>query len=90
MSKCTGWRIAAVAVGAIAFAAGVAQAQDKEVVIGLQCDRTGPTQLVGVYPCPGYHDYVALLNSKGGVEGYKVKVLEIDNEYKVPPADGGA
>ena len=26
------------------------------------------------------------LNSKGGVEGYKIKVLEIDNEYKVPPA----
>ena len=86
MSKSTGWRIAAVAVGAIAFAAGVAQAQDKEVVIGLQCDRTGPTQLVGVHLCPGYHDYVALLNSKGGLEGYKVKVLEIDNEYKVPPA----
>ena len=27
-----------------------------------------------------------LLNSKGGVEGYKIRVLEIDNEYKVPPA----
>ena len=28
----------------------------------------------------------SLLNSKGGVEGYKISVLEIDNEYKVPPA----
>ena len=27
-----------------------------------------------------------LVNSKGGVEGYKIRVLEIDNEYKVPPA----
>ncbi|MBL6651203.1 MAG: ABC transporter substrate-binding protein, partial [Reyranella sp.] len=36
--------------------------------------------------CPGYQDYIALVNSKGGVEGYKIKVLEIDNEYKVPPA----
>jgi branched-chain amino acid transport system substrate-binding protein len=26
------------------------------------------------------------VNSKGGVEGYKIRVLEIDNEYKVPPA----
>ena len=26
------------------------------------------------------------MNSKGGVEGYKIKVLEIDHEYKVPPA----
>ena len=28
----------------------------------------------------------ACVNSKGGVEGYKIRVLEIDNEYKVPPA----
>jgi branched-chain amino acid transport system substrate-binding protein len=70
----------------IALATGAAQAQDKEIVIGLQCDRTGPTQLVGTSLCPGYHDYVNLLNSKGGVEGYKIKVLEIDHEYKVPPA----
>ena len=66
--------------------AGAATAQDKELVFGLQCDRTGPTQTVGVFLCPGYHDYIALLNSKGGVEGYKIRVIEIDNEYKVPPA----
>ena len=41
---------------------------------------------MGTVLCPGYHDYIALVNSKGGVEGYKIKVLEIDNEYKVPPA----
>jgi branched-chain amino acid transport system substrate-binding protein len=70
----------------MALAAGAAFAQDKEVVFGLQCDRTGATQNVGVYLCPGYHDYIALLNSKGGIEGYKVRVIEIDNEYKVPPA----
>src|SRR5688572_31357440 len=57
-----------------------------EIVIGLQCDRTGPTQTVGVYLCPGYHDYIALVNSKGGVEGHKIKAIEIDHEYKVPPA----
>jgi branched-chain amino acid transport system substrate-binding protein len=65
---------------------GPAVAQDKEVVIGMQCDRTGATMIVGTVLCPAYHDYVALVNSKGGVEGYKVKVLEIDHEYKVPPA----
>jgi branched-chain amino acid transport system substrate-binding protein len=80
------WRTAAMAAGAVALAASVAQAQDKEIVVGLQCDRTGPTQLVGTALCPGYHDYVDLVNSKGGVEGYKIKVLEIDHEYKVPPA----
>ena len=62
-------------------------AQSKgEVVIGMQCDRTGATQIVGTVLCPGFHDYIALINSKGGVEGYKIKALEIDHEYKVPPA----
>src|SRR5574342_875754 len=60
-----------------------------EIVVGLQCDRTGATQVVGVNWCPGYHDYVALVNSKGGVEGHKIKVIEIDHEYKVPPAMEG-
>jgi branched-chain amino acid transport system substrate-binding protein len=55
-----------------------------EIVIGLQCDRTGATQTVGVFLCPGYHDYINLVNSKGGVEGHKVRALEIDHEYKVP------
>ena len=64
-----------------------ATAQSKgEVVIGLQCDRTGATQIVGTVLCPGFHDYIALVNSKGGVEGYTIKALEIDHEYKVPPA----
>ncbi len=62
---------------------GPAAAQ-KEVVIGLQCDRTGATQTVGVKLCPGYHDYIKLVNMKGGVEGHKIRVVEIDHEYKVP------
>ena len=52
----------------------------------MQCDRTGATQIVGTVLCPGLHDYIALVNSKGGVEGHKIKALEIDHEYKVPPA----
>jgi branched-chain amino acid transport system substrate-binding protein len=50
----------------------------------MQCDRTGATQTVGVNLCPGYHDYVKLINSKGGIEGHKIKAIEIDHEYKVP------
>src|SRR2546423_9199950 len=64
-----------------------AHAQSKgEIVVGVQCDRTGATQIVGTVLCPGFHDYIALVNSKGGVEGYKIRALEIDHEYKVPPA----
>ncbi len=76
----------AVAAGTLAFGASEALAQQKEVVFGFQCDRTGPTALVGTVLCPGYHDYIDLVNSKGGVDGYKIKVIEVDNEYKVPPA----
>ena len=75
--------LSAVAVASLSWAA---MAQEKEVVIGMQCDRTGPTQIVGTTLCPAYHDYVSLVNGKGGLEGFKVKVLEIDHEYKVPPA----
>src|SRR5213592_1295195 len=61
-------------------------AQSKgEIVIGVQCDRTGATQIVGTVLCPGFHDYISLVNSKGGVEGHKINALEIDHEYKVPP-----
>ena len=76
---------AAAMTAALAIGGGQAFAQ-KEVIFGLQCDRTGPTANVGTVLCPGYQDYIALVNSKGGVEGHKIKVLEIDNEYKVPPA----
>jgi branched-chain amino acid transport system substrate-binding protein len=77
--------IAAVAAGGFWLSAG-ASAQQKEIVIGTQCDRTGPTQIVGIRICPAFQDYVNLINSKGGVEGFKIKAPEIDNEYKVPPA----
>jgi branched-chain amino acid transport system substrate-binding protein len=75
----------ALAGAATLVLANTALAQ-KDIVIGLQCDRTGPTQTVGVFLCPGYHDYIALVNSKGGVGGAKIKAVEIDTEYKVPAA----
>ena len=72
---------------AIVVSGGVAPAMaTHEIVIGLLCDRTGATQVVGVNLCPGSHDYVKLVNSKGGVEGHKIKLIEVDHEYKVPPA----
>ena len=75
--------MAATVLAAAAFQAGTAMAG--EIVVGLQCDRTGPTQTVGTFMCPGFHDYVKLVNSKGGIMGNKVRAMEIDHEYKVPP-----
>src|SRR5215472_15946336 len=66
--------------------AGSALAEQKEIVIGAQCDRTGPTQLVGVVICPAQSDYFNLVNSKGGLNGFTLRYSELDNEYKVPPA----
>ncbi len=63
--------------------AGAANASH-EIVLGLQCDRTGATQTVGVVLCPGIHDYIKLVNLKGGLDGHKLKLIEIDHEYKVP------
>jgi branched-chain amino acid transport system substrate-binding protein len=77
--------LAAGAAAGLCFP-GDALAQPKEVMVGAQCDRTGPTQIVGVVICPAQRDYIDLINSKGGVEGYRINYNELDNEYKVPPA----
>src|ERR1700747_158718 len=75
-----------LAWSATAGLGGPAAAQQKEILIGMQCDRTGATQITGVVLCPAMHDYYDLINAGGGVEGYKSKADEIDNEYKVPQA----
>jgi branched-chain amino acid transport system substrate-binding protein len=73
----------AVATAGLAYA-GSAMAEDKELLIGVQCDRTGPTQIVGTVLCPAMQDYYKLVNSKGGIDGWMIKGDEIDNAYKVP------
>jgi branched-chain amino acid transport system substrate-binding protein len=76
---------AVCAVAGLCVAAGAA-AQQKEVMVGVMCDRTGATQINGVVLCPAMHDYYDLINHKGGIEGYQIKAPELDHEYKVPPA----
>lgn len=78
-----GLMAATVAVITGAYAPS-AMAADNEIVIGMMCDRTGPTQTNGVIMCGAAQDYFRLVNSKGGVEGRPLKLIEIDGEYKVP------
>src|SRR3954454_5525671 len=80
-----GWALALGVVGALALA-GPAAAQEKKVIIGVQCDRDGPTQIVGTVICPAFQDYFNYINSQGGIEGYKIEAPEIDNGYKVATA----
>ena len=65
-------------------AAATASAQDRTLIIGDQCDRTGPTQIVGTTLCPAMQDYYKLVNSQGGIDGWMIHGDEIDNSYKVP------
>ena len=46
---------------------------EQEIVIGGQCDRTGPTKSVGIQICPGVLDYVKLVNKKGGINGHTLR-----------------
>jgi branched-chain amino acid transport system substrate-binding protein len=73
------------AAAGLSFAAGAA-AQQKKIVIGVQCDRTGPTQIVGTALCPAMHDYFDYANSTHLLGGYTIDAPEIDTAYKVPPA----
>ena len=75
-----------VAAAVTAGLAAATTANAKDIAIGMMCDRTGPTAVTGTVLCPGYHDYIDLVNSKGGVMGNKIVANEIDIEYKVPPA----
>ena len=76
----------ALLTGAALVLGAIAPAIAAEIVIGAQCDRTGPTQTVGTNLCPGFNDYIKLVNLKGGVAGHTIRADEVDNEYKVPPA----
>jgi len=85
MNRLRGIVCALAAVAAMSMVGtGAALAQQKQVIIGGMCDRTGPTQVNGIAICPGINDYYELVNSKGGVDGWKIKYMEIDHEYKVP------
>jgi branched-chain amino acid transport system substrate-binding protein len=78
----------ALMVGAatgLGFAAGAA-AQQKKIVIGVTCDRTGPTQIVGTVLCPAEHDYFDYVNANHILDGYTIDHPEIETGYKVPAA----
>ena len=66
--------------------AAAAAAQDKKIVIGVTCDRTGPTQIVGTVLCPAEHDYFDYVNANHVLDGYTIDHPEIETGYKVPAA----
>ena len=75
--------ITLAAVAVLGFT-GTATAQQKgEILIGEQCDRTGPTKSVAIHLCTGVLDYFKLIDKKGGVNGHKLRFIEVEYGYKV-------
>ncbi len=77
--------------GAITIAAAllfgfapVGQAQ--EIKVGGIFDLTGITSDVGKPYAQGVRDYIEFTNAGGGVNGKKIKLVEVDYGYKIPEA----
>ncbi len=62
-------------------------AAGEPIKIGAIFDLTGPTSDIGVDGAAGIQDYVAYINSKGGVNGRPVELLGQDYGYKVDVAE---
>jgi branched-chain amino acid transport system substrate-binding protein len=73
-----------LAMAVAVLAAGQAVAQ--EVKVGGIFDLTGITSDVGKPYAQGVRDYVALTNAGGGINGKKVKLIDVDYGYKIPEA----
>ncbi|MEJ2717364.1 MAG: ABC transporter substrate-binding protein [Deltaproteobacteria bacterium] len=75
-----------VAVFALAFSAGDARAAAKEVAFLDLSDFTGPVAGLALPNSLGIEDYFKYINSKGGVDGVKIKYIGVDTRYDVARA----
>jgi branched-chain amino acid transport system substrate-binding protein len=66
-------------------AAGSAQAQ-QEIKVGGIFDLTGITSDVGKPYAQGVRDGVAWTNENGGINGKKIRLVDVDYGYKIPEA----
>jgi branched-chain amino acid transport system substrate-binding protein len=74
------------ATGAAGIAPALAQQYKGEIFHPLLVTRTGPFATAASAVSSGQEDYFALINAKGGVEGYKIVWEECEFEYKTPRA----
>ena len=58
------------------------------ITIGATYDATGATANVGVPLKTGWEDYINLVNSKGGVDGHPINLINIEHGYEVPKGVG--
>ena len=58
----------------------------KKLKVGGIFDLTGITSDVGKPFAQGVRDYVELTNANGGINGKKIKLIDVDYGYKIPEA----
>jgi branched-chain amino acid transport system substrate-binding protein len=80
--QCT-WLVVLLLVlgGSLGLLTPPAEAQEKVQMFPLLCYRTGPYAPGGSGACGGWEDYMALLNTKGGVEGVTLRWEECETAY---------
>jgi branched-chain amino acid transport system substrate-binding protein len=74
----------AFALALVLFGSSAAAQAPSVIKLGGTCDRTGPTQIIGIELCNGVNAYIALVNRRGGVLGNRLSYTEIDHAYIVP------
>jgi branched-chain amino acid transport system substrate-binding protein len=62
-----------------------ASERDREIIIGVCVDLSGPAKIVGSAHLRGLEDYIGLVNEEGGVFGRKLKVVFADSKFNVYP-----
>jgi len=77
------WLVRCLVLVCVVGAGSVVSAVAEDIVIGGQCDRTGPTKPIGIQFCQGILDYVKLVNKQGGVNGHTLRYIEVEHGYKV-------
>ncbi len=79
------FRFVAILAGLVTLGAvGFSHAQ--EIKVGGIFDLTGITSDVGKPFAQGVRDYVEFTNSRGGINGKKIKLFDVDYGYKIPEA----
>ena len=73
-SRCATKWLGALGVLVVLLGTGGLLSAD-EIVVGGQCDRTGPTKFIGTLLCPGVNDYIKLINKKAGSMAIRCAIL---------------
>ena len=73
-------------LGLVTLMLCVSEIQAATIKLGAIIDKTGATGDVGKWAWRGIEDFVTYINEKGGVNGKKIQLIIVDDEYNVTKA----